>query len=157
MTQYLGDFGVERITGTEEAVNANETSSLLRFGAVHQLVCPVKVVNGKLTPAKNLTNGFGRGAACIPAGSAVFDAYVVVKGVATSDGALRVGTAKKDGTDVKEADLATAASVATKGISTGAGDAIDTVVEEDRYIVVATDVPVSAFANADIKIIVEYV
>jgi hypothetical protein len=157
MTQYLGDFGVERITGAEEAVNANESTSLLRFGAVHQIVCPVKVVNGKLAPAQNLTEGFGRGAACIPAGSAVFDAYVVVKGVASGAGDLKVGTAKKDGTDVKAADLATADSVTVKGISTGAGAAIDTVVEEDRYIVVSSTATADKFVNADIKVIVEYV
>ena len=157
MTQYLGDFGVERITGTAEAVNANETSSLLRFGAVHQLVCPVKVVEGKLTPAENLTEGFGRGIAKVPAGSALFDAYVVVKGVARA-GTLNVGLAQKDGTPIDADGLVVGAIATAKGISTGAGALIDTVLEEDGYVVVEASAGTPAdFVDADIKIIVEYV
>ena len=155
MTQYLGDFGVERFTGVAEAGNKNEASAILRFGAVHQIVCPVKVVDGVLTPVANLTEGFGRGAAKVPAGSALFDAYVVVKGVARA-GNLNVGLAKKDGTELDTDGLVVGADATAKGISTGAGALIDTVIEEDGFVVVSGG-NAADFEDADITIIVEYV
>lgn len=158
MTQYLGDFGVERFTGVAEAGNKNEASAILRFGAVHQIVCPVKVVDGVLTPVANLTAGFGRGAAKVPAGSALFDAYVVVKGAAKSGATLDVGLAEKDGTAIDADGLVDGATVDVKGISTGAGALIDAVIAEDGYVVVDAATGTDAdFADADITIIVEYV
>ena len=158
MTQYVGDFGVERFTGVAEAGNKNETSAILRFGAVHQIVCPVKVVDGVLTPAQNLTAGFGRGIAKVPAGSALFDAYVVVKGAAKTGATLDVGLAEKDGTAIDADGLVDGADATVKGISTGAGALIDTVIAEDGYVVVAAATGTAAdFVDADITIIVEYV
>lgn len=165
MTQYLGDFGVERFTGVAEAGNKNEASAILRYGVVHQIVCPVKVVDGVLTPAENLTKGFGRGAAKVPAGSAIFDAYVIVKGPAAEGANLAVNLKNeiKDaegkvtrtdylGSLVKDSDV----DVTAKGISTGAGTLIDTVIAEDGYVAVSTG-NAAAFEDADITIIVEYV
>lgn len=158
MTQYVGDFGVERFTGAAEAGNKNETSAILRFGAVHQIVCPVKVVDGVLTPVANLTTGFGRGIAKVPAGSALFDAYVVVKGAAKSGATLDVGLSEKDGTPIDADGLVDGAAVDAKGISTGAGALIDTVIAEDGYVVVDAATGTDAdFVDADITIIVEYV
>ena len=141
-----------------EAGNKNETSAILRSGAVHQIVCPVKVVDGVLTPVANLTTGFGRGIAKVPAGSALFDAYVVVKGTAKSGATLDVGLAEKDGTPIDADGLVDGAAVDAKGISTGAGALIDTVIAEDGYVVVDAATGTDAdFVDADITIIVEYV
>ena len=158
MTQYVGDFGVERFTGAAEAGNKNETSAILRFGAVHQIVCPVKVIDGVLTPVANLTTGFGRGIAKVPAGSALFDAYVVVKGAAKTGATLDVGLVDKAGVAIDADGLVDGADVTVKGISTGTGALIDTVIAKDGYVaVVAATGTAADFVDADITIIVEYV
>lgn len=166
MAQYLGDFEtkegikLERFTGVAEASNKNETSAILRFGAVHQIVCPVKVIDGALTPVANMTTGFGRGAAKVPAGSAIFDAYVVVKGTAATGATLDVGLAEKDGTAIDADGLVDGAAADAKGISADsvAGALINTVLAEDGYVVVDAATGTDAdFANADITVIVEYI
>lgn len=154
MTQYKGDFGVERFTGVAEAGNKNEASAILRYGVVHQIVCPVKVVDGVLTPVANLTEGFGRGTAKVPAGSALFDAYLVVKGAAKA-GTLTVNLAKKDGSGNLGA-LFEAASATATGIKTSESDLLDTVLAEDGFIAVEGG-NAADFEDADITIIVEYV
>ena len=162
MTQYLGDFGVERFTGVAEAGNKNETSAIARFGSVSQIVCPVKVVNGVLTPVENLTKGFGRGVAKVPAGSALFDAYLVVKGAAKA-GTLTINL-KKEVKDIEGKVTGTeevgalfeAVSATAKGIKTSESALLDTVLDEDCFITVEGG-NAADFKDADICIIVEYV
>lgn len=158
MAKYVSDFGVGVFTGIDEVINENETSSLLTYGAVSQVIVPVKVVNGVLAPADNSASGtgFGRGAAKIPAGAVIKDCFLVIRTPAAASSTLDVGTYKANGTAIDADGLLDGAATDTAGlINTTAGALIGTKVTEDSYIKVTGTA--ADFADVDIDLVVEFI
>jgi hypothetical protein len=158
MAKYESDFNIGVFTGIDEVENQNQTSSLLTYGAVSQLIVPLKVVSGTLCPADNAASGtgFGRGAAKIPAGAVIKACYLVIRTAGAASSTVDVGTYKANGTAI-DADglLDGAATSATGLVSTVAGALIGTKVAEDSYIKVTGTA--SSFTDADIDIVVEFI
>ena len=159
MAKYVDSFGVGVFVGTDEVVNENETSSLLTYGAISQIIVPVKVVDGVLCPSDNAASGtgFGRGAAKIPAGAVIKDCYLVVRGAADTSATLDVGTYDDEGTAIDADGLLDGAAIDATGlVNTTAGALIGTKVAKDSYIKV--DGTVADFlSTTDIDLVVEFI
>lgn len=158
MAKYESDFDIGVFTGIDEVENENQTSSLLTYGAVSQVIVPVKVVNGTLCPADNAATGtgFGRGAAKIPAGAVIKSCFLVIRTAAAASSTIDVGTYKADGTAIDADGLLDGAATDTAGlIDTTAGALIGTKVAEDSYIKVTGTA--SDFADVDIDLVVEFI
>lgn len=128
MGEYRGSFGLLRKVGVGEGrdklynASAKPSEGMTNF---------IEVVVDEKGPAANDGTKFGRGAACIPAGSVVTDAYLLteVKGSAAN---VTLSLVKKDGTGAVE--LLGAVTPADKGVNQAEGAALGTRVAEDMYV-----------------------
>lgn len=129
MGEYRGSFGLLRKvgcgTGRDELYDASAkpAEGMTNF---------IEVVVDEKGPAANDGTKFGRGAACIPAGSVVTDAYLLteVKGSAAN---VTLSLVKKDGTGAVEL-LGAATPAGDKSVNQADGAALGTRVAEDMYV-----------------------
>ena len=161
MAKYVDDFGVGVFTGVNEVLDKNETGALLTYGGIHQIIVPVKVVEGVVCPSDNAASGtgFGRGAAKIPAGALIKACYLAIREPATS-GDITVGLYKADGTAIKlGADDAVLLEddADSAGLIVGNGNFLLEKTSVDAFIKVTPTANATAYADADMDIIVEYV
>lgn len=146
MAEYVGTFGVTRISGRDLGRDAKyDVAAKPALGMTKFLEVTVNE-NG---PVANVGTGFGKDAVAVPAGAIVTDAYLVteVKGDAAG---VSISLVDKDGSNSVE--LLAAVTPADNGVNQADGAVIGTRLANDKYFTSA-----GTKTGLKAKLVVEYI
>ena len=129
MSSWISDFGVVQYNGLGEGRDEKYDAAAKPSDGTFNHIEVVVDENG---PLPNKGEGYGNGAACVPAGALIKEAVLLVetKGSAAS---VKLDLVKKDGTDPIALLAATTPSGNDVAV-TCAGTAIGKIYGEDRYV-----------------------
>ena len=146
MAEYVGTFGVTRISGRDLGRDAKyDVAAKPALGMTKFLEVTVNE-NG---PVANVGTGFGKDAVAVPAGAIVTDAYLVteVKGDAAG---VSISLVDKDGSNSVE--LLAAVTPTDNGVNQADGAVIGTRLANDKYFTSA-----GTKTGLKAKLVVEYI
>ena len=146
MAEYVGSFGITRISGRDLGRDAKyDVAAKPALGMTKFLEVTVDE-NG---PVANVGTGFGKDAVAVPAGAIVTDAYLVteVKGNAAG---VSISLVDKDGSNSVE--LLAAVTPTDNGVNQADGAVIGTRLANDKYFTSA-----GTKTGLKAKLVVEYI